>query len=151
MGMLGRLYIHEDISAPFVFARKALRVMNTNYLTAFGAGPPFLFVSNELSYANLPYTHEIVNHTHAVFCSVPRVEAVQPVAGVFPAIEAILQISGLEHFALFYPALCPGFRLPMVIAPATRARVLFPDIGATEATVHTAGGDQRRSDRIFLY
>jgi hypothetical protein len=99
---------------------------------------------NEISYANLLYVLKIINHAHTILCFVSCVEVVQPVAGVLPAIEAILQFSLLEHFTLFYPAQGSGFWLQMVIAPAPRARVLFSDIGSAEATVHPAGSDQTR-------
>ncbi len=118
--------------------------MNTNEPAACGTCPSFLFLFDELSYATLLYAVEIVEHAHPVFCSVALVEPVYHVARVFPAIEAIPQISSLEHFTLLYPALSPGFGLPVVVDPATRACVLFPDIGAAEAAVHPAGRDQIR-------
>ena len=54
--------------------------MHTNNLAALGAGPSFLFVSNKMSYAKLPYAHEIVNHTHAILGSIPLIQVIQPVA-----------------------------------------------------------------------
>ena len=54
--------------------------MNADYLATLGTGPSFLFVSNELSYANLPYTHEIVNHAHAILGSIALIQMAQPVA-----------------------------------------------------------------------
>ena len=50
--------------------------MNTNQLAAPGTGPPFLFLSNEVSYTELPYLLEIVNHTHAVLVSIALVQVV---------------------------------------------------------------------------
>ena len=52
--------------------------MNTNDLTALGTGPPFLFVSNEMSYAELFYFLEIINHTHTILGSIALIQVVQP-------------------------------------------------------------------------
>ncbi len=54
--------------------------MNTNYFAALGAGPPFLFVSNKMSYAELLYVYKIVNHTHTVVGSIALIQVIQPVA-----------------------------------------------------------------------
>jgi len=118
--------------------------MNANDFAACGTCPPFLFLFDEISYAELLYATKIVDHAYTVVCSVTLVEMVESVARVFPAIEAIPQISRLEHFTLFYSAQNPGFRLQTVVAPATRARVLFPHISTAETAVHPAGGDQTR-------
>jgi hypothetical protein len=50
--------------------------MNTNYLATLGTGPPFLFVSNEPSYANLLYVHEIVNHTHTILGPIALIQVI---------------------------------------------------------------------------
>ena len=63
--------------------------MNTDYLAALGTGPPFLFVSNELSYADLLYVHEIVNHTHAILGSITLIQVIQPVARKAVTAEAV--------------------------------------------------------------
>jgi hypothetical protein len=54
--------------------------MNTNDLAALGTGPPFLFVSNKMSYAKRPYVYEIINHTHTVLGSIALIQMIQPVA-----------------------------------------------------------------------
>jgi len=69
--------------------------MNADYLAALGTGPPFLLVSNELSYANVPYAHEVVNHTHTVFASIALIQVIQPDAREAFTTEAV-----------------PGFSLP---------------------------------------
>jgi hypothetical protein len=61
---------------PLVSTRNAVFFMDTNDLTALGADPPFLFVSNEMSYAKRPYADEIVNHTHAVFGSIALIQVI---------------------------------------------------------------------------
>jgi len=54
--------------------------MNTNQLTALGTGPPFLFVSHEMSYVELLHVHEIVNHTHSILGSITLIQMIHPVA-----------------------------------------------------------------------
>ena len=79
--------------------------MNTDYLAARGTGPPFLFVSNEMSYAELPYAHEIVNHTHTIFGSIALIQVIQPVARKAATAEAVT-----------------GFSLPYVLTVLDSAR-----------------------------
>jgi hypothetical protein len=116
--------------------------MHTNELSAFGTCPSVCFLLNELSDADLLYALKIIDHAHTIVFPVTCVEVAQLVAGVFIAIEAKLQMMCYEDFARFYPAKYSGLRLPTIIAPAPRARILFPDIGAADAAVHAAGGDQ---------
>ena len=94
---------------PLVAADNAVLLMNTYDFATFGTCPSAHLLLNEISYTDLLYVLKIINHAHTVFCSVSSVEVNQPVAGVFPAIEAILQIGSLEHFTLFYPAPSSGF------------------------------------------
>ena len=81
MGLLGSLHVHWCILTPLVLARKAVRLVNTEYFAALRTGPPFLFVSNELSQTELLYIHEIVNHTHAILGSIALIQVIQPVTG----------------------------------------------------------------------
>jgi hypothetical protein len=50
--------------------------MNANDFAAGGACPPVLFLFEEISYAELLYATKIVDHAHAVVCSVTLVEMV---------------------------------------------------------------------------
>jgi hypothetical protein len=52
-GLLGHLHVLWSRLTPLVFARKAVRLMNTDDLAALGTGPLFLFVPNELPQADL--------------------------------------------------------------------------------------------------
>jgi hypothetical protein len=74
---------------PLVSARNAVFFMNTNDLAALGAGPPFLFVSNKMSYAKRLYVYEIVNHTHTVLGSIAFIQVIQPVARKTVTTEAV--------------------------------------------------------------
>jgi hypothetical protein len=150
MGLLGRLYVHWSVSTPLVFARRALRLMNTNYLAALGTGPPFLFVSNEVSYAELPYVLEIINHTHTILGSVALIQVIQRGARKAITTEAVPD-STLHYFlTVLDSARDASFRFDTVVAAATGACLLISFICATEATVHSAGSDQRRSNHICL-
>jgi len=67
--------------------------MNTYQLAARGTGPPFLFVSQEMSYAELLYVHEIVNHTHSILGSIALIQVVQPIAGKLITAGAVPDIA----------------------------------------------------------
>jgi hypothetical protein len=133
-----------------VSAKKALLFMNTHQMTALGTGPLFLFVAHEVSYAELLYVHEIVNHTHSILGSITLIQVTQLVAREPVTAEAV------TDFALPYPltvldAACDaGFWFAAVIVSATGACPLISCISATEATVHPTGSNQRRSDHICL-
>jgi hypothetical protein len=43
--------------------------MNTEYLAAFRASPPFLFVSDEMPYAEFSDVLKITDHAHAILIS----------------------------------------------------------------------------------
>ena len=57
-------------STPLMFARKALRIVNTNYVAALGTGPSFFFAVYKKSYAELLYFIKIVNHAHTILGSI---------------------------------------------------------------------------------
>jgi hypothetical protein len=88
-----------------MLAKKALRLMNTNYPPTLGTSPSFLFVFNEKSYADLPYAHEIVNHAHAILGSIALIQVIQPVAREAFTTEAV-----------------PGFSLPYLLTVLDSAR-----------------------------
>lgn len=120
--------------------------MDTEQLTALRAGPPFLFVLDEVSYAALLYVFEIVDHAHAVFGPVALIEMIQPVAGKCVTGEAVPGIAVLQLIAGLDPACDTGLWFPAVVAPATGAWLPISRICDTETTVHSTGSDQSRSD-----
>jgi hypothetical protein len=136
--------------APLVSANKALLYMNAYQLTALKTGPFFLFVSNEMSYAELLYVHEIIDHAHTILGSITLIQVIQPVARKQVTAEAVFDLTLLYLLTVFDPACDAGFWFDAVVAPATGACLLISCIRATEATVHSTGGNQRRSDRICL-
>ena len=102
-------FCHEALTfvnlTPRVSARKTLRLVNADCLAAFGASPPFLFVSDELSYAEVPYPLKIVYHAHAVLGPVALVQVVQSGTRKAGTTEAIL-VSTLHYvFAVLDSAL----------------------------------------------
>jgi hypothetical protein len=103
-----------------------------------------------MSYTELLYVHEIVDHAHTILGPVTFIQVIQPVARKPVTAEAI------PCFALYYiltgldPAYDAGLWFDAVVAPAAGACLLISCIGATEATVHSAGRDQRRLDHISL-
>jgi hypothetical protein len=124
--------------------------MNTNQLTALGTGPPVFFVSDEMSHAEPLYVHEIVNHTHSIVGSVTPIQVIQPVARKPVTAGAVADFT-VPHLLTVLDSACDaGFRFDAVVASATGACLLLSRVCATETTVHSTGGNQRRSDRICL-
>jgi hypothetical protein len=95
--------------------------MNTDELTASGTGPSFLFVSHEMSYAELLYVHEIVDHAHAILGPIALIQVIQPVARKAVTVEAVPGPALHELFTDLDPAGDAGLWLNAVIAPATGA------------------------------
>jgi hypothetical protein len=116
--------------------------MNTNDLTAFGTGPPFLFISNKLSYAELPYVLEIVNHTHTILRPIALIQMVQPVAGKAVTTETVLEFIFRYLFTVLDSTRGAGFRFETVFTSAPGACFLISYICPTKATVHSAGGNR---------
>ena len=83
--------------------------MNTNYPAALGTGPSFLFVSDELSYANLPYIHEILNHTHTILGSIALIQVIQPVTRKAVTAEAVSELTLHYPLAVFDQTRDAGF------------------------------------------
>ncbi len=83
--------------------------MNANHLTALGAGPPLLFISNKVSYATFFYGLEIVDHAHAILGSIALIQMVQPCAWKAFTTEAVLDFLFGYLFTVFYFARDAGF------------------------------------------
>jgi hypothetical protein len=110
----------------------------------------FLFVFDEMSYAELLHVHEIVNHTHSIVGSITLIQVFQPVAGKPVAAEAVPDFTLPYFFTVLDPASDAGFWFDAVVAPAARACVLISCICDTETTVHSTGSNQSRSDLMGL-
>ena len=122
-------------------ARKALRFVNTDYFATLGTGPPFLFVSNEMHYAELPDVLEIVKHTHAILGSVPLIQMIQPDAREAVTTEAILDFRVHYLLTVLDSTYYARFRFEAVVASATGAWFLISCVCAAEAAIHSAGSD----------
>ena len=117
-------------------------------MAALRTGPPFLFVSNKMSYAEVFYVHEIVNHTHSILGSITLIQVIQPVARKPVTAEAVPDFT-LPYLLTDLDSACDaGFCLDAVVASAPGACVLISGISDTEATVHSTGCNQRRWDRV---
>lgn len=125
-------------------AKNAFLIMNAYELTARGTGPPFRFVSDEMSYAELFYVHEVVDHAHPVLGSIPLIQVLQPVARKRVTAEAVPGFALPNLHTGLDAAHNASLRLAAVVAPAAGACICISCIRATEATVHPTGGDQTR-------
>ncbi len=124
--------------------------MNTEQLAAPGTGPPFLFVSNEMSYAELLYVHEILDHARAILGSITLIQVIQSVARKPVAPEAVPAFILSYLLTVLNPACDAGLWLDAVVTAATGTCVLIPRMRDTEATVHATGSNQHRSYIICL-
>ena len=138
------------ILTPLVLAKKALRLMDTDYLAAPGAGPPLLFLADEMPYAVLPDALQIVHHAHDIIRSISFVQIFKSGAGKAVAIETVLNVGTHQLLTVLDTALYAGFRLEAIATPAAGACLSLSDICATEAAVHSAGCDLRRTNRVCL-
>jgi hypothetical protein len=103
-----------------------------------------------MSYAELPYVLKIVNHTHTILCSIALIQVVQPGARIAATTEAVLGSPFHYLLTVLDSARDAGFRFETVVTSATGACLLISYICATEAAVHSAGGNQPRANRICL-
>jgi len=79
--------------------------VNTEYLTAFGAAPPFFFVSDEMLYAEISYALKIADHAHAILGSIPLIQMVQPDAREAVTTKAVLDF-GVCHLLTVLDSAC---------------------------------------------
>ena len=81
-----------SLLTPSVSARKALRLMDTNNLTALWAHPPLHFASDETPDTDTLYCLQVVDHAHPVLGSISIVQMIQPFAGKAVTLKAIPRI-----------------------------------------------------------
>ena len=103
-----------------------------------------------MSYAELLYAHEIVDHAHSILGSITLIQVIQPVARKLVTPEAVPDFILPQLFTILDSADDAGFWFDAVVASATGACILISRMRDTEATVHATGGNQRRSDVICL-
>ncbi len=104
---------------------KTLRLVNTEYLTAFRAAPPFFFASDEMPYAEFSDVLEIVDHAHAILGSVPLIQIVQPGAREAITTEAVLDF-GVHHFLTVLDSACDtNFFFEAIVTSAAEAWFLI--------------------------
>ena len=115
--------------------------MNTEYLTAFRASPPFFFGPYEMPYAKISYVLKIADHAHAVLGSISLIQMVQPVAGEAVTSKAVLDFGAAYLLTVLDFAYDAGFRFEAIVTPATRAWFLISRECAAETAIHSAGSD----------
>jgi len=131
-------------------AGQAFRLMHTEQLTAPGTGPSFLFIPDEIPYAEYHYMKKIVDHAHAIPGSIAPIQVIQPVAGERVAAETVLCLTLSSLLAGLDLAREAGLWFDAVVIPAAGAWVLFSDIRDAKTAVHSARSDQRCMDHICL-
>jgi hypothetical protein len=115
--------------------------MNTEYLTASRAAPPFFFASDEMPYAEFSNILEIFNHAHAILGSIPLVQMVQPGARKAVTTETVLDFR-VHYLLTVLDSTCDAnFRFEAVITPATWTWFLISCVCDAEAAIHSAGSD----------
>ena len=100
---------------------KTLWLMNAERLAALGAAPSFLFVSDELPYAQVFDICEIAYHAHAILGSIPLIQMVQLDAREAVTTVAVLDFSHYYRLTILYSTCNTGFRFEAVVASATGA------------------------------
>ena len=100
-----------------------------------------------MSYAELLDVFKIVNHAHAVFDSIPLIQMVQAGAREGVTIEAVLDSIFSSLLAVLDLTCDTGFWFVAVVAQTTGACLLISCICNAEATVHSTGGDECRTNR----
>ena len=120
---------------------KTLRLVNTEYLTAFRAAPPFFFVSNEMPYAEFFNILEIINHAHAILGSIALIQIFQPGARKAVTTGAVLDFSVHYLLTVLDSARDANFSFEAVVASAAGAWFLISCVCNAEAAIHSAGSD----------
>ena len=120
---------------------KTLRLVNTEYLTAFWASPPFFFGSYEMPYAEFSYALKIADHAHAVLGSIPLIQMVQPVAREAVTKKQYLTLAFSHLLTVLDSTYDAGFRFEAVVTSTTGAWFLISCECAAETAIHSAGSD----------
>ena len=124
--------------------------MDTDELSAFRTGPSFFLISDKLAYTELFYILEIGDHTHTVFVSIALIQTFQPGARKICATEAVFVSHGANSVTILDSACDAGFRFETVVFPATGACVFLSFVRIAETAIHSAWGDHRDWDSLYL-
>ena len=115
--------------------------MNTEYLIAFRADPPFFFGTYEMPYAEFSNALDICDHAHAILGSIPLIQMVQPDAREAVTTKAVLDFCVHYLLTVLDFAFDARFRFEAVVTSATGAWFLISCECAAETAIHPAGGD----------
>ena len=124
--------------------------MNTDYLAALRTGPFFLFPFNKIPDAEFSDVLQIVDHAHTILGSVPLIQVIQSAQGKFSQPEQYLTSAPatLSQFLIGHSTRVFGFGT--VVTSASGTWITISHVCETKAAVHSAGSDERRTDRLCL-
>ncbi len=126
--------------------------MHAEQRAAARAGPSLSLDCKETAEAFIPDRLQVSDRAGRIAGAVALIQMLDRIAGEEAAFEAKRNCFTCEKLAaLFDPAVCAGNRLVRTFEAAARAAVPLPDIGAAEAAVDAARGDQGWIDRIFIH
>jgi len=86
---------------------------------------------------------EIFNHAHAIISPVSFVQVIQIVARKIFALETIFSLFIPEVLARLNLTFDPCNRFARIRSPASRARIVFPQVSNTDPAIHPAWGNEK--------
>ena len=146
MPLLGCPGIDWSMSAPLVSTRNALRLVTQIDSPPLRTGPPFLFVSDELPYAELPDVLQVADHAHAVFWSVPLVQMLQPDARELSQPEQYLIPAFVISLQFLIRHETQDLALSL-LSPRQPGHAFLSLVYALQRRIDSVGSDQDRGNR----
>jgi hypothetical protein len=105
-------------------------------------------VPEEISCAGLSDVLKIINHAHAIFCSIPLVQMLQLITRRAVTTEAVYGSASRYFLAVLDSAQDAHLRFETIVNSTAGARFFISYVCVTEAAVHSTGSYQRRKNRI---
>ena len=124
--------------------------MNTDYIAALRTGPPFRFVSNEMSYPQLLDVLQIVDHAHSILGSITFIQMAQSGAREAVTTEAVFAFGSHYLLTVLNPAHSGGLRFEMIVASASGTWLLVPNKCPADTAVHSARSNEYGGNRACL-
>ena len=137
--------------SPFTLACKAVRLVHTKTLAASRAGPlDLLFLKKPLQSFRLD-TLQIVNHTHAVLCTISLIQTTKLPTREALTLPAEIIVVSASRLAILDSARDAGLRLAPIITSATRATISSAQESATKAAIHTTRSNESGRSQTLRY
>lgn len=111
----------------------AIVLMHCPQLSAPAAPVPLILLPDKFVKAVFLNEHKIFQHTHVVFCTIPFIQRLQPVTGIFFAFKA----KGFLVFACPDGTVLTGFSFTAMAATMTGQPLAL--VGLAQGTIHPAG------------